>query len=125
MLAMKPKTILVIDEEEAVRDSLQLVLEEEGYRCLVARDKRAAKVLLASKPIQVMVMDSQLIGSNSFFRFIKTKYPHIRMIIMSSYVEIEVTQKALMWGAHDFILKPIDFMELIDKLKFHFTAEAS
>lgn len=122
---MKPKTILVIDEEEAIRDSLQLVLEEEGYHCLVARDTRTAKELLSSELIHVIVLDSQLIGSNQFFRFLKTKYSHIRIIIMSSYVEIEVTQKALMWGAHDFILKPIDFIELIDKLKHHCSAIAS
>lgn len=122
---MQRYSILVIDGEEAVRESLQIVLEEEGYRCFVAPNKSEGKKLLSREAIDVIVIDSQLIGSKDFFSCVIRDYPKTRIIIMSTYVEVDVTQKALIWGAHDFLLKPLDFKELLDKLEFYFPRKAS
>lgn len=116
---MKPHSILIVDQQEVVRDSLNLVLSEEGYSCCTAANSTQAEKVLAKRVIDLIIIDSQLLDRKGLFSFLKTQYPSVKIIIISSYVEIEVTQKALMEGAHDFIVKPLDFKELIDKISFH------
>jgi two-component system nitrogen regulation response regulator NtrX len=119
---MKSQSILIVDQQEVVRDSLQLILSEEGFRCYTSCNAKKAQKVLTTKPIELIIVDSQLLDRNGLFSFLKVKYPVVKIIVMSSYVEIEVTQKALIDGAHDFVIKPLDFKELIDKINFHLSA---
>lgn len=111
--------ILIVDQEEAVRESLLLLLTEEGFCCFSASNEAEALAVLREEPIELITIDSQLLGSSKLLQTITEKYPDITIIIMSSYAEIDVTQKALISGAHDFIVKPIDFEELLAKFNAH------
>lgn len=113
MQPMKIPNILIFDCEEAVRESLQLVLTEEGFDCFVAENESHALQILSSQPISIAVLDSQVIGASSFLETIKKTYPKIKIILLSSYSEFEVTQRALAAGADNYALKPLDFDELI------------
>jgi DNA-binding NtrC family response regulator len=115
---MKPQSILIVDQQEVVRDSLQLILSEEGFRCYTSCNATKAQNVLTVKPINLVIVDSQLLDRNGLFSYLQTRYPAVKIIVMSSYVEIEVTQKALINGAHDFVIKPLDFNELIDKVNY-------
>ena len=114
---MKIPTILIFDCEEAVRESLDLVLTEEGFDCVIAKNETDALQILASRPINIAILDSQIVGASSFLETIKKLYPHIKIILLSSYSEFEVTQWALAVGADDYALKPLDFDELIILIK--------
>jgi len=114
---MKTPTILIFDCEEAVRESLDLVLTEEGFDCVIAKNETDALQILASRPINIAILDSQIVGASSFLETIKKLYPHIKIILLSSYSEFEVTQWALAVGADDYALKPLDFDELIILIK--------
>lgn len=120
---MSSKTILIIDQEEVVRESLQLVLGEEGYHCISSSCEADALTILKNEPVELIIIDSQLLGSSQLLDIVTKKYPNTKIIIMSSYAEIDVTQKALILGAHDFIVKPIDFEELIEKLNTYLPSE--
>ena len=115
---MKPQSILIVDQQEVVRDSLQLILSEEGFRCYTSCNATKAQNVLTVKPINLVIVDSQLLDRNGLFSYLQARYPAVKIIVMSSYVEIEVTQKALINGAHDFVIKPLDFNELIDKVNY-------
>lgn len=119
LLFMKPHSILIVDQQEVVRDSLHLILSEEGFRCYTAYNSTKAKEVLTEQKVDLIVVDSQLLIRNGLFSFIKEESSATKIIIMTSYVEIEVTQKALLAGAHDFIIKPLDFKELIDKVMYY------
>lgn len=119
---MERQSILILDQQQVVCDSLAMVLREEGYRCYIAFDAVEARTIIRSQSIDLMIVDSQLLDRNGLFSFLQLRYPAIKIILMSSYVEIEVTQKALMAGAHDFVMKPLDFTELIDKVNSHLTS---
>lgn len=125
LLSMKDQSILIVDQQEVVRDSLQLVLSEEGFRCYTSCNASKAQKVLTAKTIDLIIVDSQLLDRNGLFSFLQSRYPTVKIIVMSSYVEIEVTQKALMTGAHDFVIKPLDFKELIDKINYHLSAVRS
>lgn len=115
-LKMHSKAILILDQEEAVRESLRFVLDEEGFRCYSACYEAEALSILKSKSVGLIVIDSQALGSSELIDILTEEYPDLKIIITCSYAEIDVTQKALISGAHDFIVKPIDFEELIEKL---------
>jgi DNA-binding response OmpR family regulator len=125
LLSMKDQSILIVDQQEVVRDSLQLVLSEEGFQCYTSCNASKAQKVLMAKSIDLIIVDSQLLDRNGLFSFLQSRYPAVKIIVMSSYVEIEVTQKALMTGAHDFVIKPLDFKELIDKINYHLSAVRS
>jgi len=114
---MEPHTILIIDQEEAVRDSLRLVLNEEGFCCYTANDEATAMQILKAGKVELIILDSQVYGKTQLLERIKGEYPAIKVILLSSYAEVEVTQQALNRGAHDFVLKPLDFDELIQLVK--------
>ena len=122
---MKSQSILIVDQQEVVRDSLQLILSEEGFQCYTACNATKAQKALTTKGIDLIIVDSQLLDRNGLFSFLQARYPTVKILVMSSYVEIEVTQKALMTGAHDFIIKPLDFKELIDKINYHLSTVRS
>jgi DNA-binding NtrC family response regulator len=118
---MKSQTILIIDEEEAVRESLQLVFQEEGFNCIIAENISKAKELLTTEPVSMLIVESSLLVPSSFLSFILSTYPSVIVLVMSSYAEIEVMQRAILNGAHDFVIKPLEFQELIDKVHQHLT----
>lgn len=114
---MKSPTILIFDYEEAVRESLRLVLAEEGFQCFTATNESDALHILSSYPIGIAILDTQIPGLSLILETIKTKYPYLKTILLSSYSEFEVTQQALAAGADDYALKPLDFEELIVLIK--------
>lgn len=121
---MQSTGILVIDREEAVRESLCFIISEEGFHCFASSDKEEALAILETEPIGLITIDSQLLSSSKLLEIIADKYPAVKIIIISSYTEIDVTQRALMSGADDFIVKPIDFEELIGKLDTHLSGSS-
>lgn len=114
---MEPHTILIIDQEEAVRDSLRLVLNEEGFCCYTANDEATAMQVLKTGKVELIILDSQVYGKTRLLEKIKGKYPAMNIILLSSYAEVEVTQQALNRGVDDFVLKPLDFDEIIQLVK--------
>jgi len=110
---MKTPIILIFDHEEAVRESLQLVLSEEGFACYIANTEKDALQLLDSKAVDMTILDSRIVETTDILEKIKETHPHIKIVILSSYSEFEITQQALAAGANDYALKPLDFDELI------------
>ncbi|TYP93668.1 Response regulator receiver domain-containing protein [Fodinibius salinus] len=113
---MKQQCILIIDKEEAIRESFQLVLQEEGYCCFIAKDLTEAKQILAAETVDILLIDSLLVRSPSSLPSLLSAYPEVGVIVMGGYAEIEVMQRTLSEGAHDFIIKPMEFAELIHKV---------
>lgn len=110
---MKSPIILIFDHEEAVRESLQLVLSEEGFTCYLANTDQDALQLLNTNKVDMTILDSKVVETTRVLQNIKETYPQIKIIVLSSYSEFEVTQKALTEGADNYALKPLDFDELI------------
>lgn len=113
---MNSQGILILDQEEAVRDSLHLVLSEEGFRCFSAKSEAEALKVLDTESVGLIILDSQVLGLMVLLEKMKKAKPLPKIILMSSYAEAEVTQQALAHGADDFILKPLDFDELITQI---------
>lgn len=111
---MQSPAILILDYEEAVRDSIQLILRDEGYRCFALGDECRVPELLEKEDISIIILDSELAIKTELLSEVKETHPDIKFIVVSSYAALETCRLALVKQADEFILKPLDFDELID-----------
>lgn len=111
---MQSRAILIADQEEAVRESLQLIMSDEGYRCFSGSSKSEILEILANENITTIILDSQLAIKTRLPKIIKERYPKIKIVVISSYAALESIQLVLMDNTDGIILKPLDFDELID-----------
>ncbi len=113
------KTVLVVDDEKNIRESLKGVLEDEGYSVVLAESGEAALKRLASLHVDAVILDILLpdIDGIDVLRRIKKEDPTLPVIIMSGHGTVEMAVKAIKLGAHDFIEKPLSIDELLISLQ--------
>jgi DNA-binding NtrC family response regulator len=103
-----PARILVIDDEESIRDSMSLVLRKEGYRVETAASGRAGLNLFGAEAFQVAFVDLKLPGTTGLdvLNRIKEADPETPVIIITGYASIESAVEAMKRGAFDYMTKP-------------------
>ncbi|MBN1364031.1 MAG: sigma-54-dependent Fis family transcriptional regulator [Syntrophaceae bacterium] len=109
------ETILVIDDEESICQSLKAILSEEGYQVLVAGSGEEAVCIVEEETPQLVLLDIWLPGMDGLetLKAIKKINPQILVIIMSGHGTIETAVKATKLGAFDFIEKPLSLDKII------------
>jgi two-component system cell cycle sensor histidine kinase/response regulator CckA len=104
------ETILIVEDEHALRELVKGTLIEKGYTVLEAEDGRKALELFTEKPgvIDLIVSDMGLpkISGYDLFLEMKSKNPRVKMILASGYLEPDVKSEILKAGVKDFIQKP-------------------
>jgi PAS domain S-box-containing protein len=117
----EPQTILLVEDEEMLRDLAIQILQGEGYRVLSARDGLEAVDLFRSRrdEIGLVVCDLGLpkLGGRDVFLRMKEVKPTVRVIIASGYLEPAMRSEMLKAGVIDTIQKPYDFRELLVKIR--------
>ncbi len=107
---MPPIHILVIDDDQAVRDVLQATLTEEGYAVFVAADATTGLQVVKEHPVQILVTDYQLPdfdGLEVIERVMRID-SKIIPIVMTGFGTVECAVQAMKAGAFDFVTKPFD-----------------
>ena len=117
----EPQTILLVEDEEMLRELGVEVLQAKGYRVLVAKDGlEAVEVFAANRDgIGLVVCDLGLprLGGRDVFLKMKEIKPGVRAIVASGYLEPSVRSEILKAGVIDTIQKPYDLHELIGKIQ--------
>lgn len=98
----------MVEDNRSMREMLENIISEKGYRVKTAEDVKTALLLLQKTHFSVIVSDLQLpdIDGLSFFK--KVKSFNIPFIILTAYGSIEQAVEAIKEGAIDFIAKPVD-----------------
>jgi DNA-binding NtrC family response regulator len=112
---MKPKaSVLVVDDEEIVRDSLASWLEEDGYRVDTAPDGPAALAKLAERAYAILLVDLKMPGMDGLEVLDKARamQPDASVIIMTAYATVDTAVQAMKQGAYDYLVKPFEPEEL-------------
>jgi CheY-like chemotaxis protein len=116
-----PQTILLVEDEEMLRDLGVTILEGEGYRVLAAKDGMEAVALFEEHrdDIGLVVCDLGLprLGGREAFLKMKESRPGVRAIIASGYLEPAIRSEMLKAGVLDTIQKPYDFNDLLTKIR--------
>ncbi len=108
---MEPKVnILVVDDEEIVRDSLAGWLEEDGYHVETAENGPKAIERLPDKSWNLAMVDLKMPGMDGIELMdeIRKRYPDTIVIIMTAYATVDTAVKAMKQGAYDYIVKPFN-----------------
>jgi DNA-binding NtrC family response regulator len=103
--------ILVVDDEEGIRNSLCAFMKMEGYEVASAEDGQAALEKIRAKKYNIVLMD----GLETLKEIKKIDFS-TQVIIMTAYSTFDKTMKALEYGATDYIMKPFDDLNDILRL---------
>jgi PAS domain S-box-containing protein len=116
-----PQTILLVEDEEMLRDLGVTILESEGYRVIAAKDGMEAVALFEAHrdDIGLVVCDLGLprLGGREAFLKMKESRPGVRAIVASGYLEPAIRSEMLKAGVLDTIQKPYDFNDLLTKIR--------
>jgi two-component system nitrogen regulation response regulator NtrX len=107
--------ILIVDDEEGIRQTLSDILEDEGYCILTAKTgEEAVKIAKESQP-DLVILDIWLPGIDGIqvLQEIKSIQPDIPTIMISGHANIELAVKATKLGAYDFFEKPLSLERVI------------
>ena len=107
--------ILVVDDEEQMRDLLAKVLERKGFQASVCGDGTEALAFLEKEPVDLVVTDVRMpgLGGMEALRAVKELNPDIVVIIMTAFGSIDQAVQAVKEGAYDYINKPFKIDEML------------
>lgn len=115
------ETVLVVEDEEAVRCLVREMLAESGYTVLEAADGETALSLATShtEPIDLLLTDvimPQISGREVAERLL-TQLPHLRVLFMSGYMDDAVVRHGILAAEVDFLAKPFSGNALLVKVR--------
>ena len=106
----KKISILVVDDEESVRDSLYNWFVEDGYRVECADSAKMALSILESDNFDIVLADIKMPGMDGLemLKLIKALEKDIIVIVMTAFATVDTAVQALKDGAFDYVTKPFD-----------------
>ena len=110
--------ILVVDDEEVIAATLQEFLDGEGFEVAVATDAPSALALCEAVEPDLVLCDVQLPGADGIDlldRFLRVR-PDTLVMMITAYATVESAVAAFQRGAHDYLMKPVLFDELLTKI---------
>lgn len=112
-------TILVAEDEAAVRESLAEVLREEGYDVVAVADGTAALAALEQRDFDLVLSDIRMPGADGLAVLQRTREisPQSLVLLMTAHATVETAVEAIRRGAQDYLLKPILFDDLLHKIE--------
>ena len=109
--------ILIVDDEEDIRELVAGILSDEGHETRTARDADTAITAITERVPRLMFLDIWLQGSRldglSLLDEIRAIHPHLPVVMISGHGNIETAVSAIKRGAYDFIEKPFKADRLV------------
>jgi len=104
------ENILVVDDEEAIREVVSTLLEVQGYRCSVAPNGRAALELFGKNGFGLVLSDIVMpeMDGLKLLAQLRSQDPDVPVIMVTAMHDISIALEAIRAGAYDYILKPFE-----------------
>ena len=110
--------VLVVDDEPAIREFLQMGLHYEGFETNLAEDGESALRLVQEFQPQVVILDVMLPGVNGWKVCQALRHdPRLIVIFLSARDEVTDRIHGLELGADDYLVKPFSFQELVARIR--------
>ena len=109
------RTILIIDDEESIIQSLTGILNDEGFEVISATSGKAGMEKIEETMPDIVLLDIWMPDMDGLDTLvgIKEEYPHLQVIMISGHGTIETAVKATKLGAYDFIEKPLSLDKVL------------
>ena len=118
------RTVLVIDDSEAVRTALDVLLSMHGARVLGADSASAGIDVLAREPVDLVVQDMNFRREATsgeegvtLFRHIRSQHPDLPVILLTAWTHLETAVELVKAGASDYVAKPWDNARLLTTVR--------
>ena len=107
-------TVLVVDDEQAMREFLSVLLEKQGHRVIVASDGEQALRIVAKQPLDLVLSDIRMpkVDGIKLLTEIRGQHAHLPVILITAYASSDSTIQAMRLGADDYITKPFRLDEI-------------
>ena len=107
-------SILIVDDEQMMRDLLKKILSREGYQIHTAEDGVIAVECLKNNNIDIVISDMKIPRMDGFelLSYIKKEYPRTGVINKTGSAEIYTVKDTLLLGADEYITKPFKSFEI-------------
>ncbi len=115
---MKRLPILIVEDDANLREALVDTLEISRYQVLTAEDGEQALEVLASQGVGLVVTDVQMPNMTGLelLHEIKSRWPHLPVLLMTAYGVISQAVEAMREGACDYLVKPFEVDELLTRV---------
>ncbi len=110
--------VLFVDDYEAMRNFVKMVLERSDYRCTTAANSAEARRCLAEQTFDVAVVDVTMPGESglALAKSIRTDYPNTAVLMATAIDDLRVADAALKAGAYGYLVKPFEANQLLINL---------
>ncbi len=114
----KPRLLLVDDEIPFVANLLKL-LSHRGYEVSTAHDGDSALRIVQEREFDVVILDQNMPGKDGItvLRELKKKQPHLEVVILTGYGNVDMALKGFELGIYDYTSKPIQLGDLEAKIR--------
>ncbi len=113
------KTILIVEDEQVLRESLAGLLEEEGYDVVQAPNGKDAYDLVVQRPVDLVLSDVRMpeMDGLTLLGHLKRLAPETPVIMITAYGTVDSAVEAMKAGGWDYLLKPVQFDDLLLKIQ--------
>ncbi len=115
---MKRLPILIVEDDATLREALVDTLELSRYQVLTADDGLQAIEVLKAQPVGLVITDVQMPNMTGLQLLleIKSRWPHLPVLLMTAYGVISQAVEAMREGACDYLVKPFEVDELLTRV---------
>jgi DNA-binding NtrC family response regulator len=116
---LENKKILLIDDDEAIRSSMNFYFGAMGWHILSVGTAEEGLDALNEGPFDIIICDYRLPGMNGIelFRIASTAYPQSLRLLITAYATIELASEATGAGVHDIIQKPLSVESIEESIE--------
>ncbi|WP_417432488.1 response regulator [Kiloniella sp.] len=122
-----PQTVLVVEDEPHIVDSLSFLMKKAGFEVFIARDGDAALRMVKSRPPDLMLLDIMLPRKDGFevLKSVRSNdsWKEIRVILLTAKGRDVDRLKGMELGADDFVTKPFSTKDVVQLVKQHLGVE--
>lgn len=106
--------VLVVDDEESIREFLNIMLRKEGYDVTCVEDGQKAIDILKKKSFEMVISDLQMphVTGLELLKHVKENYPDLLFMLITAFGTTETAVEAMKAGAYDYITKPFKLDEV-------------
>jgi DNA-binding NtrC family response regulator len=114
---MEQLKMMLVDDEERFLSTTRKLLEKKGFDVQTASSGGEALEMLRTSPVHVVVLDVKMPGMDGVatLREIKRQFPMVEVIMLTGHATVESAIDGLKSGAVDYLMKPADIEEIIEK----------
>ncbi|SEA34726.1 His Kinase A (phospho-acceptor) domain-containing protein [Desulfuromusa kysingii] len=113
------KKILIVDDEEMIREMQKRYLEDYGYQCFLAGSYDEALILIGQQSIDLALLDINMPGQSGIelLKETKKRFPDIVIIMLTAVDDFNLAEQCLDLGADDYIIKPFSLSRVLVSVK--------